>query len=81
MTFFVGISSMAPVLPLEQMTVAEKLQAIEVLWDDLARHPEDIPSPAWHGDVLADRQRQIEEGRAKFVPLDEFRRSIEEEIR
>jgi putative addiction module component (TIGR02574 family) len=61
------------------MTVAEKLQAIEVLWDDLSRNPEDIPSPAWHEDVLAERQRQIEEGRAKFIPLDEFRQSIQKE--
>ena len=50
------------VLPLNEMTVAEKLQAMELLWDDLSRNPEDIPSPAWHEEVLADRQRQIERG-------------------
>jgi hypothetical protein len=66
-------------LPLNQMTVAEKLQAIEVLWADLSRNPEDIPSPPWHEDILAERQRQIEEGRAKFIPLDEFRQSIQKE--
>jgi putative addiction module component (TIGR02574 family) len=68
-------------LPLSQMTVAEKLQAIEVLWDDLARNPEDIPSPSWHGDVLAARQRQIDEGQAKFLSWDEFRQSIQEKTR
>ncbi len=67
-------------LPLNEMTVAEKLQAIEVLWDDLSRNPKDVPSPPWHQEVLADRQREIDEGRAKFIPLDEFRRSIEKEI-
>jgi len=67
-------------LPLDQMTVAEKLQAIEVLWDDLSRNPEDIPSPPWHEEVLADRRRQIEEGKARFLPLDEFRQSIQKEI-
>ena len=66
-------------LPLNEMTVAEKLQAIEVLWDNLHRNPKDVPSP-WHQEVLADRQREIDEGRAKFIPLDEFRRSIEKEI-
>ncbi len=69
------------VLPLDQMTVAEKLHAIEVLWDDLSRHPEDIPSPPWHADVLAERQRQIDEGQAKFIPFDEFRQRIQEETR
>ncbi|MBN1587903.1 MAG: addiction module protein [Pirellulales bacterium] len=67
-------------LPLDQMTVVDKLRAIEVLWNDLSRNPEDVSSPPWHEDVLMERQRQIEEGRAKFIPLDEFRRSIQKEI-
>ena len=67
-------------LPLNEMTVAEKLQAIEVLWEDLARNPDDIPSPAWHEEVLAERQRLIKEGKAKFIPLEEFRKSIEKKI-
>ena len=68
------------VLPLKEMTVAEKLQLMEVLWDDLSRNPEDVPSPAWHEEVLAERQRQIDEGRAKFLSLQEFRESIKKEI-
>jgi putative addiction module component (TIGR02574 family) len=68
------------VLPLTEMTVAEKLQLMEVLWDDLSRNPENVPSPAWHEEVLAERQRQIDEGRAKFLSLEEFRESIKKEI-
>ena len=68
------------VLPLKEMTVAEKLQLMEVLWDDLSRSPEDVPSPAWHGEVLAERQRLIDEGKAKFLSLDEFRQSLQKEI-
>jgi putative addiction module component (TIGR02574 family) len=68
-------------LPLNEMTVAEKLQAIEILWDDLARNPDDIPFPAWHEEVLAAREKQIEEGQAKFISLDEFRERIQKEIR
>lgn len=67
-------------LPLNEMTVAEKLRAIEILWDNLARNPGDIPSPPWHDEVLAARQKQVEEGRAKFLPLDEFRESIQREL-
>ena len=70
---------MSFVLPLNEMTVAEKLQAMELLWDDLSRNPQNIPSPTWHKDVLEARQRDIEEGRDKFIPWDEFRKIIEEE--
>ena len=69
------------ILPLDQMTVAEKLQLMEVLWDDLARNPENVPSYPWHADILAARQRQIDEGQAKFLPFDEVRRDIEEKIK
>jgi putative addiction module component (TIGR02574 family) len=69
------------VLPLKEMTVAEKLQLMEVLWDDLSHNAEDIPTPAWHGEVLADRQREIDEGKGKFLPLDEFRQDLDREIR
>jgi putative addiction module component (TIGR02574 family) len=68
-------------LPLSEMTTVEKLRVIEVIWDDLAKNPEDVPSPPWHEEVLKARQKEIEEGRAKFIPLEEFRRSIEKEIR
>jgi len=62
------------------MTTAEKLQALELLWDDLSRTPENIPTPAWHQEVLQERERAIEEGCAKFMPLEEFRKSIEKEL-
>jgi hypothetical protein len=67
-------------LPLNEMTVAEKLQAMEVLWDDLRRHAETVPSPAWHHEVLADRERQLEEGQVSFLSLEEFRRDIEKKL-
>jgi hypothetical protein len=74
-----GVSAMELALPLDQMTVAEKLRAMELLRDDLSRKPEQIPTPSWHADVLAERQRQIDEGQAKFVSWDEFRQKLIEE--
>ena len=67
-------------LPLNEMTVAEKLQAMEILWDDLSRNPQDIPFPHWHGEVLAARQKQIDEGQAKFRSLDDFCEDIQKEL-
>lgn len=49
---------MARALPLDEMTTAEKLQMLELLWTDLSRQPEDVPSPSWHGDVLREREQQ-----------------------
>jgi hypothetical protein len=54
-------------LPIDQMTVSEKLMAMEALWDSLCQDEASIPVQEWHKQVLDERRRQIETGEAKFV--------------
>jgi hypothetical protein len=51
---------------LDQLSTADKLRAMEYLWDDLCHHAEEVPSPAWHGEVLAERDRAVAEGSSVF---------------
>ncbi len=67
---------MPATLPLNKMSVVEKLRAMEALWDDLCHRGEPIPSPAWHGEVLAERERLVAEGRAEFSDWDEAKARI-----
>ena len=53
-------------IPLDKMSATEKLQVIEEIWADLSRVPEDVPSPAWHADVLRAREQRITDGRSRF---------------
>jgi putative addiction module component (TIGR02574 family) len=78
---FLRDTAMAIVLPLNEMTVEEKLQALEAIWDDLSRNAQNLPSPAWHKELLEARLRDVEEGRDKFYPWEEVRRIMHEEIR
>lgn len=48
------------------MTLSEKLQLMETLWDDLARKPDDLESPAWHQEVLEECRRRAETGEEQF---------------
>ena len=57
---------MASTLPLEKMTVEEKLQAMESLWDDLCGKAGTVSSPAWHEDVLAERDAMQKRGDDQF---------------
>ncbi|MFM9102645.1 MAG: addiction module protein, partial [Cyanobium sp.] len=50
---------MAVALPLAEMRVHDKLQAMEQLWADLSQKPEQLASPAWHGEVLRSRRDQV----------------------
>ena len=51
-------------LQLEDLTVAEKLEAMEAIWASLCRSPLDFTSPTWHAQVLAERRRRLEAGEA-----------------
>ena len=48
------------------MTTAEKLQAMELLWDDLKRSSGSLASPKWHKTVLQGRAARVRKGTAKF---------------
>lgn len=58
---------------IEKMSVTERLQAMDQLWDSLARDSDEIPSPDWHQNVLADRKARAQSGEAKFLTLDQLR--------
>lgn len=64
------------VLPLEKMSVEEKLRALECLWDDLARNPSAVPSPAWHRDVLEAREKRLSEGLERSIPWEQAKDEI-----
>jgi hypothetical protein len=63
-------------LPLHEMTLEEKLQAIESLWDDLSRNPEILDSPACHEDILREREQKIAAGEARFMDWEQAKAYI-----
>jgi hypothetical protein len=63
-------------LPLDKMSVEEKLRALELLWEDLTRSPAVVPSPRWHQDVLEAREQRLRAGQEAFVPWDKARESL-----
>ena len=65
---------------LECMSIAEKLALMERLWEDLSRRPENVPSPQWHGDVLAERIAAVRDGRTNFVDWGDAKRRLRERL-
>jgi putative addiction module component (TIGR02574 family) len=63
-------------LPLDRMTVDEKLKAIEMLWDDLCRNEKEIPVADWQRELLDERQGQIDAGEAKFSDWESAKKRI-----
>jgi hypothetical protein len=71
---------MEATLPLSQMSVAEKLRAMETLWADLSRDEAQIESPAWHGEVLHDREAKIKSGKETFMDWETAKKQLREKL-
>ena len=66
----------ATLLPISEMSTGEKLQAMEELWAELTRNADAYDSPAWHGDVLRERDRRVAEGRETYMKWEDVKREL-----
>jgi putative addiction module component (TIGR02574 family) len=63
-------------LALSKLTLAQKLDLMEAIWDDLAKHEETFESPEWHEQVLRDRERALAAGKATISDWEEAKERI-----
>lgn len=59
-----------------KMSVRERLDTIELIWSTLRE--QDIESPDWHADVLAERRRRLDSGEEVSYSLEEAWVKLEE---
>ncbi len=57
-------------IAVEKMTIAEKLLAMERLWNSLQAE-ETFTPPDWHEQVLSERLQELRDGQVQFSPLEE----------
>ncbi len=60
-------------LEIEKMSTAQRLHAMETLWDALLQEKVEIESPGWHRDVLEERKSRIADDEAQFLSLKELK--------
>ena len=64
------------VLPLNEMSVEEKLETMETIWASLSANPEAIEWPAWHEEELRVRESRVASGEARFVDWEKAKEEI-----
>ncbi len=64
---------------INNLTVTERLQAMEFLWGALST--DEYESPAWHEDVLKERERRVANGETGFMSLEDSKRLLTERFR
>jgi hypothetical protein len=64
---------------ISKLTVPERLQVMEMLWDSLSSA--DYESPQWHENILRDREQRAASGQSVFMSLEESKRLLAERFR
>lgn len=71
---------MSITVPLKNMSFKEKIQTMELLWDDLCHSSDAIESPSWHKDILIDRERALNDRDDEFLDWETAKNNIKKEI-
>ena len=59
-----------------KLTLREKLQIMEVIWQDLRSHVDGMEAPESHRKLLDERQARVTSGKAQVRDWDEVKNSI-----
>ena len=72
---------MSTTIDLQEMTTLDKLRLMEALWQNLsASSNSELPSPEWHGEILAERDRLVDSGDERFIDWDTAKKQLREEL-
>jgi hypothetical protein len=63
-------------LPLKEMSRAEKIMALEALWEDLSRNEAGFASPAWHQEELVATEQRVESGKEQPVDWEHAKKQL-----
>lgn len=77
---------MAPPPPLpppgfDDLSGAEKLDYLQALWDRIAAHPDEVPVPDWHRELIEERLAEHRAGPDDVTPWEEVREAVREKLR
>ena len=67
-------------LPLSDYSYEQKLDLLEILWDDLTRNETVLKSPDWHQEILKDRGQTVSSGRVKVSDWKELKERIRRNV-
>jgi putative addiction module component (TIGR02574 family) len=76
------MSQALPIPPpgFDALSIDEKIDYVESLWDHIAAHPDDIPAPDWHRQIIRERLAAHQNGKAQGKEWEDVEREITAEL-
>jgi len=59
------------------LTVEDQIDYVQALWDVIAAHPEKVPIPAWHREILDERLAEYARDSNEGIPWEDFRAELD----
>ena len=66
---------------LKAMSIPEKMELLQAVWDDLLQSEADLKSPDWHGDVLREREERVRTGQETFIDWEVAKAQLKRELK
>lgn len=67
-------------IPLDTMSIEEKIETMEIIWDDLCHRAKSIKSPPWHENILNKREENIKNDVEEFMDWETAKKNIKNKI-
>lgn len=67
-------------LPLKEMSLADKIRTMEMLWVDLSEKESGFKPPVWHGEILEKRQAEYAAGKAVALDWEDAVQQIDDAV-
>ncbi len=67
-------------LDISELTLAQKLNLMESIWDDITQDESALKSPAWHETVLKDREDALASSKAKVSGWEKAKERIRRNV-
>jgi len=67
-------------LPLQEMSLSDKIRVMEDIWIDLSAKKSGYSPPEWHGDILKERKRRLESGEIGFTDWEVAKKEIRKRV-
>jgi putative addiction module component (TIGR02574 family) len=65
-------------IPINEMSVSEKLKAISLIWDSLSEDPDSIPAPDWQRAELEKRGQRLDSGETTVSDWDDAEKRFDQ---
>ena len=67
-------------VPIAQLSFTQKLDLMEMLWADMAGDEKVLESPAWHGEILNEREAALNAGKVTVSNWEEAKERIKKNV-